>query len=130
MMKEQAKISKQLNKARIGQTYKVMFEGLSQESDLLFQGRLAGQTQDIDGYILINDMPEGLSPKMGGIYDVRITEAHEYDLIGELVGPPEQSYQSRIDPFVILPSPQGSVARVAVEDVPDIPPTETEEGGA
>jgi ribosomal protein S12 methylthiotransferase len=85
LMKEQAKISKQLNKARIGQTYKVMFEGLSQESDLLFQGRLQGQTQDIDGYILINDMPDGLAPKMGEIYNVRITEAHEYDLIGELI---------------------------------------------
>ena len=85
LMKEQAKISKQLNKSKIGQTYKVMFEGLSQESDLLFQGRLQGQTQDIDGYILINDMPEGLKPQMGELYDVRITEAHEYDLIGELI---------------------------------------------
>ena len=85
LMKEQAKISKQLNKAKIGNTYKVMFEGLSQESDLLFQGRLQGQTQDIDGYILINDMPDELEPKMGEIYDVRITEAHEYDLIGELI---------------------------------------------
>jgi len=85
LMKEQAKISKQLNKAKIGHTYKLMFEGISQESDLLFQGRLAGQTQDIDGYILINDMPDGLKPQVGNIYDVRITEAHEYDLIGELV---------------------------------------------
>jgi ribosomal protein S12 methylthiotransferase len=62
-----------------------MFEGISQESDLLFQGRFQGQTQDIDGYILINDMPEDLEPQMGGIYDVRITEAHEYDLVGEIV---------------------------------------------
>ena len=85
LMKEQAKISKQLNKAKIGQTYQVMFEGISQESDLLFQGRLQGQTQDIDGYILINDMPDGLEPQMGKLYDVRITEAHEYDLIGELI---------------------------------------------
>ena len=66
LMKEQAKISKQLNKAKIGNTYKVMFEGLSQESDLLFQGRLEGQTQEIDGYILINDMPEDLEPQIGG----------------------------------------------------------------
>jgi ribosomal protein S12 methylthiotransferase len=85
LMKEQAKISKQLNKNRIGNTYKVMFEGVSQESDLLFQGRFEGQTQDIDGYILINDMPENFQPQIGSIYDVRITEAHEYDLIGELV---------------------------------------------
>ncbi|MGE3467064.1 MAG: 30S ribosomal protein S12 methylthiotransferase RimO [Pyrinomonadaceae bacterium] len=85
LMKEQAKISKQLNKAKIGQTYKVLFEGLSQESDLLFQGRLEGQTQEIDGYILINDMPDDLEPQIGTIYDVQITEAHEYDLVGRIV---------------------------------------------
>lgn len=85
LMKEQAKISKRNNLAKIGNTYKVLFEGLSQESDLLFQGRLEGQTQEIDGYILINDMPEGFDPQIGAIYDVRITEAHEYDLVGEIV---------------------------------------------
>lgn len=85
LMKEQARISKRLNKAKIGQTYPVMFEGLSQESDLLFQGRLQGQTQEIDGYILINDMPDDLDPRIGKIYNVRITEAHEYDLIGSIV---------------------------------------------
>jgi len=86
LMKEQAKISKQLNGARVGHTFPVMFEGLSQESDLLFQGRLEGQTQEIDGYILINDLPEELEPRIGEIYNVRITEAHDYDLIGEIVG--------------------------------------------
>jgi ribosomal protein S12 methylthiotransferase len=85
LMKEQAKISGQINKAKIGNTYKVLFEGLSQESDLLFQGRLEGQTQEIDGYILINDVPQGFDPKIGEIYDVRITEAYEYDLVGEIV---------------------------------------------
>mgnify|MGYP003390033544 CR=1 FL=1 len=85
LMKEQAKISKQLNKAKVGNTYPVIFEGLSQESDLLFQGRLQGQAQEIDGYILINDMPEDLDPEIGSIYNVKITQAHEYDLIGEIV---------------------------------------------
>ncbi len=85
LMKEQAKISKQINLSKIGKTYPVIFEGLSQESDLLFQGRLEGQTQEIDGYILINDMPENLDPQIGAIYNVTITEAHEYDLVGEIV---------------------------------------------
>jgi ribosomal protein S12 methylthiotransferase len=84
LMKEQAKISKALNKAKIGQTFPVMFEGLSQESDLLFQGRLPGQAQEIDGYILINDMPDGFEPEVGQIYGVTITEAHEYDLVGAI----------------------------------------------
>jgi len=85
LMKEQVKISKQNNAAKIGNTYKVLFEGLSQESDLLFQGRFEGQTQEIDGYILINDMPENMEPIIGAIYDVKITEAHEYDLVGTIV---------------------------------------------
>jgi ribosomal protein S12 methylthiotransferase len=85
VMKLQAKISRELNEAKIGRTFPVLFEGLSQESDLLFQGRLEGQTQEIDGYILINDMPEDLEPQVGAIYNVKITEAHEYDLVGEIV---------------------------------------------
>jgi ribosomal protein S12 methylthiotransferase len=85
LMKEQAKISKRKNKAKVGQTYKVLFEGLSRESDLLFQGRLEGQAQEIDGYILINDMPEDFDPEVGEIYNVKISEAHDYDLIGEIV---------------------------------------------
>ena len=85
LMKEQAKISKQLNKAKVGNTYRVIFEGLSQESDLLFQGRLEGQAEEIDGYILINDMPDDFEPSIGEIYSVRISEAHDYDLVGEIV---------------------------------------------
>lgn len=85
LMKEQAKISRQINKAKVGSTFRVMFEGLSQESDLLFQGRLEGQTEEIDGYILINDMPENFEPVIGNTYDVRITEAFEYDLVGEII---------------------------------------------
>ena len=85
LMKEQAKISKNLNKSKVGSTQRVLFEGLSQESDLLFQGRLEGQAEEIDGYILINDMPDGFEPKVGEIYNVRITEALDYDLVGAIV---------------------------------------------
>ena len=88
LMKEQAKISKQLNKSKVGSTYKVLFEGVSQESDLLFQGRLQGQAQEIDGHILINDMPENFQPQVGLIYNVEITEALDYDLIGHLTADP------------------------------------------
>ena len=84
LMKEQAKISKNLNKSKVGNTYKVLFEGLSPESDLLFHGRLEGQTKEIDGYILINDMPDDLRPVIGTIYNVEITEALDYDLVGRI----------------------------------------------
>lgn len=85
LMKEQAKISKRKNKAKIGNVYRALFEGLSRESDLLFQARLEGQAQEIDGYVLINDIPENFKPKPGEFYHVKITEAYEYDLIGKIV---------------------------------------------
>jgi ribosomal protein S12 methylthiotransferase len=85
LMKEQAKISKRKNFEKIGKTYRVLFEGNSQESDLLWQARLEGQAQEIDGYILINDAPENFKPKIGAFYNVKITDAHNYDLIGEII---------------------------------------------
>jgi len=85
LMEEQAKISKRNNETKVGETYKVMFEGVSEESDLLWQGRLEGQAQEIDGLVLINDAPEDFLPISGKIVDVKITEAHKYDLVGEIV---------------------------------------------
>lgn len=85
LMKEQAKISKRKNKAKIGETYRVLFEGVSQESDLLWQARLEGQAAEIDGYILINDAPDDFQPEIGAFYNVKITEAQEYDLIGQIL---------------------------------------------
>lgn len=85
LMKEQARISRRRNRARVGETVRVLFEGASKESDLLWQGRLETQAPDIDGCVLINDAPESFEPAPGQFVNVQITEAHEYDLIGQIV---------------------------------------------
>jgi len=85
LMKEQAKISHRKNKARVGQTVRVLFEGESKESELLWQGRMETQAPDIDGCVLINDAPEGLVPQPGEFVNVHIEEAHEHDLVGRIV---------------------------------------------
>ena len=85
LMREQKKISKRRNRARVGQTVRVLFEGPSKETDLLWQGRMETQAPDIDGCVLINDAPEGFTPAAGEFAKVRITEAHDYDLVGEIV---------------------------------------------
>src|SRR5207249_493482 len=51
LMKEQAKISRGKNKAHVGQTVRVLFEGESNESELLWQGRMETQAPDIDGCV-------------------------------------------------------------------------------
>jgi ribosomal protein S12 methylthiotransferase len=85
LMKEQSRISRRRNQARIGETVRVLFEGESNESDLLWQGRLETQAPDIDGCVLINDAPESFDPVPGQLVDVEITEAQEYDLVGRIV---------------------------------------------
>jgi ribosomal protein S12 methylthiotransferase len=85
LMKEQRRISLKRNRARIGQTCRVLFEGAAKETDLLWQGRLETQAPDIDGVVLINDAPEGFAPAPGDFVNVHITDAHEYDLIGSIV---------------------------------------------
>src|SRR5437868_1120024 len=85
LMKEQGKISRRKNKSRVGETVRVLFEGESNESELLWQGRMETQAPDIDGCVLINDAPEGLVPESGEFVNVLIEEAHEYDLVGRIV---------------------------------------------
>jgi ribosomal protein S12 methylthiotransferase len=85
LMKEQARISRKRNRARIGQRVLVIFEGESNESDLLWQGRMETQAPDIDGCVLINDAPEGFVPSPGDFVNVLLTEAQEYDLVGRIV---------------------------------------------
>src|SRR6185436_17123348 len=85
LMKEQAKIAKRKHKAMIGKTVRVMFEGESNESELLWQGRMETQAPDIDGCVLINDVPEDFVPVAGELCDVMVTEAQEYDLVGRIV---------------------------------------------
>lgn len=85
LMKEQAKVARRKHKALIGKTVRVMFEGASSESELLWQGRMATQAPDIDGCVLINDTPEEFVPVPGEIIDVLIEEAQEYDLVGRII---------------------------------------------
>jgi ribosomal protein S12 methylthiotransferase len=85
LMREQAKISRRRNQAKVGETFQVLFEGESKESELLWQGRLETQAPDIDGCVLINDVPESFMPQPGELVNVLITEAQEYDLVGKIL---------------------------------------------
>lgn len=85
LMKEQGRISKRKHQAMIGKTVRAIFEGESNQSELLWQGRMETQAPDIDGCILINDAPEGFLPTAGEPINILITEAQEYDLVGRII---------------------------------------------
>jgi ribosomal protein S12 methylthiotransferase len=85
LMKEQARISKRKNQARVGQLVKVLVEGYSEESELLLQGRMESQAPEIDGCVLINEVPDDKPVQAGDFVTVEITEAFEHDLLGRVV---------------------------------------------
>ncbi len=85
LMSIQRKISKSKKKSLIGREFDLLLEGASTESDLLLEGRTAMHAPEIDGKVFVNDYPEGNEPKEGEFYRCRITAAHDYDLVAEIV---------------------------------------------
>lgn len=81
VMATQAEISERHLARFVGRLEPVLIEGFSQESDLLLEGRTRFQAPEIDGCVYITS--GRLNP--GDIVEVRITEAHTYDLVGEAV---------------------------------------------
>ncbi|OGQ87644.1 MAG: ribosomal protein S12 methylthiotransferase RimO [Deltaproteobacteria bacterium RIFOXYD12_FULL_56_24] len=81
LMELQSGISLAGNQAMVGRVEKVLVEGLSRETDLLLEGRTRFQAPEIDGCVYIN---AGVG-NPGEIVDVLITEAHPYDLVGEII---------------------------------------------
>lgn len=81
VMEVQQNISREKHKKFVGQTVQVLVEGLSEETELLLQGRTSQQAPDIDGVVLINDG----QANVGDLVNVLITDSLEYDLIGEIV---------------------------------------------
>ncbi len=90
LMSLQRRISNRKNKALVGSEVAVLVEGLSAETDLLWQGRMSTQAPEIDGVVLINDV-EGIEPRPGEIRRMRITAAHDYDLVGTLLPATEEA---------------------------------------
>jgi len=81
LMATQAAISAQRQQRFVGRVEPVLIEGVSGESDLLLEGRTRFQAPEIDGCVYITSGK--VSP--GDIVAVRITEAHTYDLVGEVL---------------------------------------------
>jgi ribosomal protein S12 methylthiotransferase len=72
------------NRQLIGKRLPLLVEGHSEETDLLWQGRMESQAPRIDGVVLINDV-EGEMPQAGEFRTVEIAQSMEYDLMGKLV---------------------------------------------
>jgi len=85
LMEIQQRISLSKNRAKRGRTFDALLEGPCAETDLLLEGRLASQAPEIDGRVLVNELPGGWTPRVGEIVRVEVTEAHPYDVVARVV---------------------------------------------
>jgi len=81
LMAIQRRIAREKNRALIGRELEVLVEGPSDEHELVMKGRHPGQAPDIDGSVYLS---EG-EAHPGQMRRVRITQASDWDLVGELL---------------------------------------------
>ncbi len=103
LMAIQRRISAKRNKALVGREFTVLVEGPSPETELLWEARMQGQAPEIDGVVYINDFGDS-TPEPGQFRQLRVTEARDYDLIGELIDQGEPAPVLPTPLFQILPS--------------------------
>jgi ribosomal protein S12 methylthiotransferase len=81
VLRIQRPISLAKNRAMIGKRLDVLVEGPSDEHDDVVMGRHAGQAPEVDGQVYLS----GGEARAGTMVKVEITQASEYDLVGELL---------------------------------------------
>jgi ribosomal protein S12 methylthiotransferase len=80
LMTLQRKISRQKNRALLGQSRWVLVEGPSDEGEWVMEGRHAGQAPEIDGKVFLS----GDEAMPGTLRRVTLVDCRDYDLVGEL----------------------------------------------
>jgi ribosomal protein S12 methylthiotransferase len=85
LMKLQQKISAQQQSAWVGKQMDLLVEGVSDETELLWQGRTMLHAPEIDGKVLINDFGPHETLVPGTFYRCEIVESHHYDVVARIV---------------------------------------------
>ena len=83
LMELQADISKERLSRHIGEELEVLVDGPSEDFPLVKSGRTATQAPDVDGVVYLDKAPEDL--KAGMFTKVRILQASNYDMVGEVL---------------------------------------------
>jgi ribosomal protein S12 methylthiotransferase len=102
LMRQQERISRERHRALRGTRVTALVEGASPESELLLQGRLAGQAPEVDGRVLFS---EGTA-RAGELVTAVIRKTYAFDLVADIVG-------------VVRPAPERR--RLVLPSLPAVP---------
>ncbi|MBO5256644.1 MAG: 30S ribosomal protein S12 methylthiotransferase RimO, partial [Clostridia bacterium] len=84
LMQTQLPVSEAYNETRVGKVVRVMCEGFDPVAESHY-GRSAAEAADIDGKIWFTTDNPKLRISEGEMIDVKITDAMDYDLVGEAI---------------------------------------------
>jgi ribosomal protein S12 methylthiotransferase len=85
LMRLQKGISKKAKQKWVGQQFDLLVENESEETPLLWEGRTQFHAPEIDGKVYINDFGPFDELKPGSFYKCEVTEAHEYDVVAQVL---------------------------------------------
>src|SRR5262249_53010587 len=108
LMSLQRPISHAKNQQLVGSRIDVLVEGTSDEHEFVLMGRHAGQAPEIDGQVYLS----GGEALPGTLRKVEITQASDYDLVGELQD------EAKSDVRRVPATPGAASPRVSLRVVP------------
>ena len=82
-MEQQMRIMEEYEESQVGKTLQVLTEGFDRYAECFF-GRSYADSPDIDGKVFFTT--KGKKPHFGKFVKVKINEAMDGDLMGEIVG--------------------------------------------
>jgi ribosomal protein S12 methylthiotransferase len=92
LMAVQRRIARRKNRALVGRELEVLVEGPSEEHELVMKGRHRGQAPEIDGQVYLS----GGEVRAGELCRVRVTQASDYDVVGDVLDAPRAGKRRRV----------------------------------
>jgi ribosomal protein S12 methylthiotransferase len=97
------RIARESNAKLVGKELDVLVEGPSEEHEFVLAGRHAGQAPEIDGQVYLS----GGEAQAGEMRRVRISQASDHDLVGEIIDADSAPRQRRVALRVIAGRGEG-----------------------
>ena len=86
LMAVQQEIHAEKMRALMGQELDILVDGISEEHELVMEGRYYGQAPEVDGKVFLSyEQTERDMAKTGEMVKVRVVDSSEYDLVGNVI---------------------------------------------